>query len=94
MGLQVIDCGVSLEIIIWDNGVGMSDVLIEKLEKGEDIEEDGQHIGIFNVIHRLAALYSGKAEIKMMREEIGTRTVIRIPKTEKKEAAEDGNSDC
>ena len=94
VGLQVIDCGVSLEIIIWDNGVGMSDVLIEKLEKGEDIEEDGQHIGIFNVIHRLAALYLGKAEIKMMREEIGTRTVIRIPKTEKKEAAEDGNSDC
>lgn len=38
----------------------MSDVLIEKLEKGEDIEEDGQHIGIFNVIHRLAALVFGK----------------------------------
>lgn len=80
--LQVIDCGRSLEITISDNGVGMSDKLIQKLEKGENIEEDGQHIGIFNVIHRLAVLYGGKAEIKMMRREVGTKTVIRIPKVE------------
>ena len=80
--LQVIDCGRTLELTISDNGVGMSDELIRKLEKGEDIEEDGQHIGIFNVIHRLAVLYGGKAEIKMMRREVGTKTMIRIPKVE------------
>lgn len=89
--LQVIDCGRSLEITISDNGVGMSDKLIQKLEKGENIEEDGQHIGIFNVIHRLAVLYGGKAEIKMMRREVGTKTVIRIPKVEENA---NGNIDC
>lgn len=91
--LQVRENPKELLITISDNGVGMSDELIQKLENGENIEENGHHIGISNVINRLQVLYAGEASIKISREEVGTKTMIRIPRVRKEGIITDGNSD-
>ena len=51
------------------------------LENGEDIEQDGKHIGIVNVINRLQVLYHGKASIKISGGKDGSLVIIRIPKS-------------
>lgn len=86
--LQIEEAGDQLVITISDNGVGMSDEVISRLENGENIEENGQHIGIFNIINRVSVLYGGKADIRMCRQNAGTKTVIRVPRIreEKKNA--------
>jgi sensor histidine kinase YesM len=77
--LDIDDEGENLRICEQDNGVGISADIIEKLENGEDIEEDGKHIGIVNVINRLHVLYHGKASIKISGGKDGSRVVILIP---------------
>ncbi len=78
--LDIDDEGETLRICVQDNGVGISAAIIQKLENGEDIEEDGKHIGIVNVINRLHVLYHGKANIKISGGKDGSRVVIQIPK--------------
>jgi sensor histidine kinase YesM len=78
--LDIDDVGEYLRICVQDNGVGISADIIEKLENGEDIEENGKHIGIVNVINRLHVLYHGQADIKISGGKDGSRIEILIPK--------------
>jgi sensor histidine kinase YesM len=71
--------GEYLRICVQDNGVGISADIIEKLENGEDIEENGKHIGIVNVINRLRVLYHGEAKIKINGGKDGSWVEILIP---------------
>ena len=79
--LRIDDEGDFIKICVQDNGVGISADIVEKLENGEDIEQDGKHIGIVNVINRLQVLYHGKASIKISGGKDGSLVIIRIPKS-------------
>lgn len=46
-----------LEIVITDNGQGFSQEVLEKINRKESIEENGNHIGITNCIKRMELLY-------------------------------------
>lgn len=69
----------SLVFLISDTGVGFRQEMLRKLEAGEDIEENGQHIGIVNIKNRLKLLYHGRAGIKIRNREQGAAIYIRIP---------------
>lgn len=71
-----------LIFIILDNGIGFQKEVMEKLNRGEDIEENGKHIGIVNVRKRLELLYGEKASVCIRNREVGSEIVIRIPKRE------------
>ncbi len=72
--------GERLTIVICDNGVGFSDDVIMKLKNGVDIEENGQHIGIVNVINRLKALYGDEAKLSIDNGERGSCVTISVPR--------------
>ena len=78
--LNIEDEGEFISICVQDNGVGIAPDIIEKLDNGENIEKDGKHIGIVNVINRLQVLYHGEASIKISGGKDGSRVEIRIPK--------------
>ncbi|WP_099467387.1 sensor histidine kinase [Konateibacter massiliensis] len=75
-------------ISVRDNGIGMSQELIEKVMssklKEKDISEDSNGVGLDNVINRLRLFYSKQdvMEITSVGENMGTEVAIYIPITE------------
>ncbi len=54
-----------VEIIIRDSGPGFSEQVLEEIRSGNRIvDEEGEHIGIWNVRRRLQLLYRGRASIR------------------------------
>ena len=72
-------------IIVKDNGLGFPEGILDKLNRDEDIEEDGRHIGIMNVKNRLEVLYQGKAVVSIQNENKGSRVAVSIPRIRKEE---------
>lgn len=72
-------------IIVKDNGLGFPEGILDKLNRDEDIEEDGRHIGIMNVKNRLEVLYQGKAIVSIQNENKGSRVAVSIPRIRKEE---------
>lgn len=68
-----------LDIIIQDNGLGFREEIVNRLNRGEDIEEDGKHIGIVNVKKRLQIIYQGRASLVINNLSKGVEVFIRIP---------------
>lgn len=67
-------------IVVHDDGKGISEECLEKLEK--EINEDGEteHVGIKNIHKRLKMTYGEQYGISIMsRENIGTRVILRMP---------------
>jgi two-component system sensor histidine kinase YesM len=72
--------GDILEITITDNGQGFDPPVLEKIKNGENISEEGNHIGITNCIRRLSLLYGDSFEL--LTDNIdprGARITLRIP---------------
>lgn len=75
-------------ISIRDNGIGMSEELIEKVMnsklKEKDISKDSNGVGLDNVINRLRLFYSYQdvLEITSVGKDMGTEVAIYIPITE------------
>ncbi len=72
--------GDTLEITITDNGQGFDPHVLEKIKNGENISEEGNHIGITNCIRRLSLLYGDSFEL--LTDNIaprGARITLRIP---------------
>ena len=86
------------QIQILDNGVGLPSEIVEKLNNKKDIENNGQHIGIYNVISRLDVLYGGSASIHIENTKPGASITIIIPKKlmedNEDERETDGYFDC
>ncbi len=68
-----------LIIDITDNGEGINDELLKKLKAGEDISEDGKHIGIINVQKRISMLYDNLGLISISNLETGTNIHMELP---------------
>lgn len=62
-----------------DNGVGIDKEILRKLSCGENISEDGEHIGIMNAKERLQILYNGKGKIDIFSETGKTLITILLP---------------
>lgn len=69
----------TLRIQVADTGVGFQKELLERINAGEDIEEDGKHIGIVNIKSRLRLLYGDLARIGIENGEKGAVIYINIP---------------
>ncbi len=73
-------CGEgSFEIVIEDNGPGIEEELLQKLQTGE-LEPKGFGIGLKNIDHRLKLIFGGQYGISVENKpEEGTRVSIKIP---------------
>lgn len=74
-----------VEIIVSDDGPGISEDILLQINAGEAIErKDGRHIGLSNLRERLKLRYGDKAYMKAYSEDnMGTTIVVRIPWEEK-----------
>jgi Predicted signal transduction protein with a C-terminal ATPase domain len=78
-----------LQIRIRDNGKGFKEEVLRELREGNRVvDEQGEHIGIWNAWHRMRLLYGSKARLDFSNEESGGAVVIiRLPfQPETKEA--------
>lgn len=69
-----------MRIVIADSGAGFSEDVLRRLQNGEELAEEGQHIGIWNVQQRLRLMYEGQATIHFTNESSGGAVVLlRLP---------------
>lgn len=68
-----------LLIEIEDNGLGFPADILNQLEHDEEIEQNGEHIGICNIKNRLNILYGNHARILIRNLKNGASVNIRIP---------------
>ncbi|WP_256758088.1 sensor histidine kinase [Cohnella sp. WQ 127256] len=69
-----------LKITISDTGNGFPESVLETMRKGEQIQdENGEHIGIWNVQRRLGLLYHGEARIEFSNRQTGAYIDIWLP---------------
>ncbi|MGO4186039.1 sensor histidine kinase, partial [Paenibacillus sp. TAF43_2] len=70
-----------LRIQIHDTGRGFSEEVLQKLQQEINLmNEDGEHIGIWNVRRRLRLLYGDKASMAFYNED-GAAVEITMPLT-------------
>lgn len=71
----------ALHITVWDSGPGIPPEVAARVERGERIvDEDGEHIGIWNVKRRLQLLYGDRAEVMVGNAEPGGAAIdVTIP---------------
>ena len=77
--VRVFRDGKELVAEITDNGVSFPEETLKKLERDEEIEENGGHIGICNIKNRLRILYGKDAKIVIKNLEQGSCVMVRIP---------------
>ncbi|MBY0118512.1 sensor histidine kinase [Paenibacillus sp. FSL H8-0317] len=80
--------GTVLQLMIVDNGVGFDEELLGRLQHGQYAEDpNGQHIGIWNVAHRLLVKYGDQASLQFGNEvDHGAKVIIDLPaQTEEEE---------
>ena len=69
-----------LSINITDNGQGFPAETLKKIYSGEQLEDNGDHIGITNCIRRMKLLYEDSFELSLEnRETGGAAVIIHIP---------------
>lgn len=69
-----------LYLEIQDNGVGIKEEILKKINENTLEEEKGNHIGIRNVRARLKLFYDEQAEMRIESEGKGTKVCIVVPK--------------
>lgn len=72
--------GQSAKIVIQDSGKGFPTDALEKINYNEGSEEEGEHIGIWNIKQRLYLIYGDKAKIWVSNgENHGAKVEITLP---------------
>ena|GEM_PF-97899 len=71
----------SFQVVVEDNGSGFPEEVLKELQSGRRFEASGdEHLGIWNVHHRLKLLYGSSASLQFSnREAGGARIVIVLP---------------
>lgn len=86
------ECSVNINklcISIQDSGIGFPEEVLEKLNRGEEIQKTAGHqIGIQNVLQRLKLIYETDYELLFQNLGSGAKVTIRIPER-KAEAVKD-----
>lgn len=73
-----VDGGV--EVVVEDNGPGMDEDILAKLESGE-IKPEGMGIGMRNIHRRVQYAFSDRYGLRVRRVDEHTRIIIRLPDT-------------
>ncbi|WP_440118725.1 sensor histidine kinase [Paenibacillus sp. QZ-Y1] len=70
-----------IQLSIEDNGVGFEQDILERLQQGQYAEDPGgQHIGIWNVAHRLLVKYGDQAGLQFQNQvHGGAKVIIHLP---------------
>lgn len=69
-----------VNIFISDTGKGFPTDVLEKLQRSEDISEDGHHVGIINCLKRFRYYYQDKGEIHFENSPLGGAIIdIHLP---------------
>ncbi len=68
-----------IRIVVRDNGVGIEENTLKKLEKKESIEKNGEHIGIQNILERIKTSYGQEADIQIRSDNTGTEITLFLP---------------
>ncbi|MBR2995920.1 MAG: histidine kinase [Lachnospiraceae bacterium] len=68
-----------IRICIWDDGVGFSPEILEKLNNDIDISEDGHHIGIQNMKARIRMFYKDQGIVRIESKPGNTAVTIELP---------------
>lgn len=95
LGVEIEARGESgLKIEIYDNGRGMPEETVARLNRGEFPETDGKsHIGMKNAMERIKIYYGASSQVHIeSRENEYTRVIIRIQETSGDTADEDNCS--
>ncbi len=70
----------NIQIIVSDNGAGMTPEVLERITSQEHVPIRGKHIGIRNIRGRIEYLYGNKAELSIESiEEQGTTITLILP---------------
>jgi len=69
----------NIMILIKDNGVGFDRQILDKINRNESIEEDGEHIGIQNVKERIHEFYGDSYELQIISEPGCSEIRILLP---------------
>ena len=72
-----------LLILIEDNGLGFKKEILDKINRNESIEEEGEHIGIQNVKERIREFYGEAYELKITSQPGYSEIRILLPRIEK-----------
>ncbi|RHR08058.1 HAMP domain-containing protein [Pseudoflavonifractor sp. AF19-9AC] len=90
----------TVQITVEDNGCGMDEELLaqlrDRLARKEYAGEQGEHIGLVNVSHRLRYMYGDRARL-LLESQVNayTRVTVELPlETERMEEETDEHSDC
>ena len=90
----------TVQITVEDNGCGMDEALLaqlrDRLARKEYAGEQGEHIGLVNVSHRLRYMYGDRARL-LLESQVNayTRVTVELPQeTEQIEEETDEDSDC
>ena len=69
-----------IQIKITDTGTGFPEQILLKLQNGEKIiDDDGEHVGIWNTEKRLTHLYHNKAFLRFSNNDGGATVIIMLP---------------
>lgn len=68
-----------LYLVIEDNGRGFDPEVLRKINAGEEIEKDGEHIGIRNVMERIRLFYNGKGSMTIESSSAGAAVTMILP---------------
>lgn len=68
-----------IKIRVWDNGTGFKKEVLEKIEKNESLEKEGEHIGIQNVKERVRGFYGQEASLLIKSVPGNTEVTMILP---------------
>ena len=77
--VEITSAEEKIRISIWDDGVGFSPEILEKLENDIDISEDGHHIGIQNMKARIRMFYKDQGIVQIESRPGNTAVTVELP---------------
>jgi sensor histidine kinase YesM len=69
-------------ISLTDNGQGFPEDVLERINRGQALTQDGEHVGITNCIRRMNLLYGASSSLLLEnRKPCGACVILEIPCT-------------